>query len=65
MAYIMEGGNNGMTKSYVDAFLMENGLPIYAVNSGYKGDVTIDLQKEGRDGRLQLFVFGESTVVVN
>ena len=45
--------------------LMENGLPIYAVNSGYKGDVTIDLQKEGRDGRLQLFVFGESTVVVN
>jgi len=65
MAYIMEGGNNGMTKSYVDAFLMENGLPIYAANSGYKGDVTIDRQKEGRDGRLQLFVYGESTVVVN
>lgn len=65
MAYIMEGGNNGMTKSYVDAFLMENGLPIYAANSGYKGDVTIDQQKEGRDGRLQLFLFGESTVLVN
>lgn len=65
MAYIMEGGNNGMTKSYVDAFLMENGLPIYAANSGYKGDVTIDQQKEGRDGRLQLFLFGESTVLCN
>lgn len=65
MAYILEGGNNGMTKSYVDAFLMENGLPIYASNSGYKGDVKIDLQKEGRDGRLQLFLCGETTVMTN
>lgn len=65
MAYIEEGGNNGMTKSYVDAFLMENGLPIYAAGSGYKGDVTIDDQQSGRDGRLQLFVYGESTVVNN
>ena len=65
MAYILEGGNNGMTKSYVDAFLMENGLPIYASNSGYQGDVTIDQQKAGRDGRLQLFLFGESTVLTN
>ena len=65
MAYINEGGNNGMTKSYVDAFLMANGLPIYAANSGYKGDVTIDQQKADRDGRLQLFVFGESTVLNN
>ena len=65
MAYIMEGGNNGMTKSYVDAFLMDNGLPIYASNSGYKGDVTIDQQKAGRDNRLQLFLFGESTVLTN
>ena len=44
---------------------MENGLPIYAANSGYKGDKSIDLQKENRDGRLQLFLFSESTVLNN
>lgn len=65
MPYIQDGGNNGVTKSYVDAFLMENGLPIYAANSGYKGDVTIDQQKTNRDGRLQLFLFGETTLTAN
>jgi len=60
-AYIAYGGNNGMTKSCVDAFLMSNGLPIYAANSGYKGDETIDMQKEGRDGRLRLFLFSEGS----
>ena len=65
LSYILEGGNNGMTKSYVDAFLMANGLPIYAANSGYQGDETIDQQKAGRDGRLQLFVFGESMLTHN
>lgn len=63
--YIQQGGNNGVTKSYVDAFLMENGLPIYAASSGYKGDLTIDDQKTNRDGRLQLFLFGETTVLTN
>ena len=63
--YLQEGGNNGMTKSYVDAFLMANGLPIYAANSGYQGDETIDQQKADRDGRLQLFVFGESMLTHN
>ena len=61
MSYLLEGGNNGMTKSFVDAFLMDNGLPIYASHSGYKGDVSIDAQKTDRDGRLQLFIFGETT----
>lgn len=65
LPYIQEGGNNGMTKSYVDAFLMKNGLPIYASNSGYKGDETIDLQKTNRDDRLQLFVFGENDLLAN
>lgn len=63
--YIQEGGNNGMTKSYVDAYLMANGLPIYAAGSGYQGDETIDLQMTDRDGRLQLFLFGESTILRN
>lgn len=40
-------------------FLMENGLPWYASNSGFKGDSRIQEEKEGRDQRLQLFLFGE------
>lgn len=37
--YISTRANdNGYTKSYVDNFLMENGLPIYDPNSGYYGD---------------------------
>ena len=56
-SYIREGGACGPTRSHVDGFLMPNGLPIYAADSGYKGDETLDLQQEGRDERLQLFVF--------
>ncbi len=56
-SYIREGGACGPTRSHVDGFLMANGLPIYAADSGYKGDETLDLQQEGRDERLQLFVF--------
>jgi hypothetical protein len=63
--YIYGGGNNGATKSFIDAFLMANGLPIYATGSGYEGDETIDKQKTGRDERLRLFVFGESDVKGN
>lgn len=57
--YIRGGGNNGLTKGYIDSYLMQNGLPIYAGGSGYKGDKTIDELKTNRDARLQLFVFGE------
>ena len=65
LSYILEGGNNGMTKSYVDAYLMANGLPIYAAGSGYQGDVTIKQQVAGRDGRLQLFLFNEDMMLYN
>ncbi|MEG1616718.1 MAG: RagB/SusD family nutrient uptake outer membrane protein [Bacteroidales bacterium] len=58
--YVRNGADVGLTKGYVDSYLMKNGLPIYANNSGYKGDVSIDLQKTDRDPRLQLFVCGES-----
>lgn len=58
--YVRNGSNTGLTKGYVDSYLMQNGLPIYADNSGYKGDETIDQQKTARDSRLQLFVCGES-----
>ncbi|MCC8153878.1 MAG: RagB/SusD family nutrient uptake outer membrane protein [Tannerellaceae bacterium] len=62
--YIYRGGNTGATKSAIDAFLLKNGLPIYA-SSDYQGDQTIDEQKTNRDGRLQLFVFGESDLIDN
>ena len=62
--YLQEGGNNGMTKSYVDAFLMADGMPIYA-SADYQGDETIKQQVAGRDGRLQLFVFNEDMMLYN
>lgn len=54
------GGNMGYTRSMVEAFTMKNGLPIYAPDSGYKGDVTLENMKENRDDRLQLFVAAPS-----
>ena len=59
-AYIASSGGIGLLKGYVESFLMANGLPIYAAGSGYHGDETLDNVKADRDGRLQLFVFGES-----
>lgn len=50
------GGNTGYTKGFVESFLMENGLPIYAVGSGYKGDDSVNVVKELRDDRLKLFM---------
>lgn len=55
----------GLSRGLVESFLMKNGKPIYAAGSGYKGDVTIDDLKSGRDERLQLFLFGETTVLNN
>lgn len=46
----------GATRGLVDGFLMANGLPIYANNSGYAGDQTIADVRKGRDSRLSLFL---------
>ena len=46
----------GTTKSMVDAFLMSNGLPIYAAGSGYGGDTNLNSIKDGRDSRAYLFI---------
>lgn len=61
--YIYRGGNMGVTKGFVDGFLMKDGSPIYA-SKLYKGDATIMEAKTGRDERLQLFVVGEEDVKV-
>jgi len=46
----------GTTRGMVDGFLMANGLPIYAQNSGYLGDDSAAVAKKNRDGRLWLFL---------
>ena len=46
----------GTTRGMVDGFLMANGLPIYAQNSGYLGDDSAAVAKKYRDGRLWLFL---------
>lgn len=46
----------GITKSMVDAFIMKDGLPIYAAGSGYQGDVDILKITEGRDPRAEIFI---------
>lgn len=46
----------GITKSMVDAFVMANGLPIYAAGSGYAGDADLLKVTEDRDSRAQIFI---------
>ena len=45
------GGNTGYTRSMVESYLMEDGLPIYA-SSRYQGDDTYEHLFEYRDGRM-------------
>lgn len=61
-AYIFSGGNNGMLKSFVDCFVMQDGTPYYN-SEDYKGDKTIMDVKDKRDPRLQLFVLGEKDML--
>jgi len=46
----------GMTRALVESFVMKNGLPIYAANSGYKGDDYIEDVPVDRDDRLRLWL---------
>ena len=45
----------GTTKSMVDAFVMESGIPIYA-SALYPGDADLLRVTEGRDSRARLFI---------
>ncbi len=51
-AYLRSGGGCGLTRAAVNTFLMANGQPIYADNSGYHGDVTPYDEVTDRDSRL-------------
>lgn len=60
---LRSGNDYGLTKGYVDGFLMKNGLPWYAANSGYHGDKTIQDVKADRDERLQLFLVDPTNLI--
>lgn len=47
---------NGLTRGYVDNFLLDNGKPIYADPARYAGDNYIADVRKNRDGRLWLFL---------
>lgn len=61
---VKTGCNDGYTRTFTESFLMKDGLPIYA-SSDYQGDETLDQVKAGRDERLQLFMWGESNLVIS
>ena len=65
--YMYSGGNSGYTKQFEHTFLMKNGLPIYAEESGYAGDDYIADTKVNRDERWQLFMMapGQAKAVEN
>lgn len=60
--YLRVGGNSGFSRQFVETFLMQNGLPIYASGSEYKGDKYVDDTRQGRDERLQLFMMKRNEV---
>lgn len=66
-AWVQSGSNNGLLKTYIESFLMKDGLPWYAASKEvpYEGDQTLDAVKANRDDRLQLFVFSESNFLPN
>lgn len=47
---------NGLTRGYVESFLLDNGQPIYADPARYAGDEYIADVRKNRDGRLWLFL---------
>lgn len=57
------GDNEGYTRQFVESFLYKDGMPSYAPGKTFD-DTSIDAIKEGKDERLQLFVWGESTPTV-
>jgi hypothetical protein len=60
--YLYHGGQTGYTEQFEKAFLMENGLPWYASDSGYAGDDLINDTKIDRDWRWRLFMLGPGDV---
>ena len=51
-SFLRSGGGCNLTRAAVNTFLMANGLPIYAEDSGYRGDSVGFYEFWGRDSRL-------------
>jgi hypothetical protein len=51
-AYLKSGGGCGVSRAAVQSYLMSNGLPWYAENSGFTTDLTSYEEFQGRDSRL-------------
>lgn len=51
-ALLRSGGGCNLTRAAVNTFLMTNGLPIYAEESGYMSDTVSYYEFQGRDPRL-------------
>jgi starch-binding outer membrane protein, SusD/RagB family len=64
-----DGGSNGYTRQFVDNFLMQDGMPVYASSASlpYKGDDYVQDVKVNRDWRLRLFMRapGEKKIFFN
>lgn len=46
----------GITKSMLDAFVMSNGIPIYAAGNEYNGDADLKKITLNRDSRAEIFI---------
>ncbi len=46
------GSGYGLSKDFIESFLMKNGTPIYNNGSGYKGDDNLEVEIANRDPRL-------------
>ena len=46
------GSGYGLSKDFIESFLMKNGTPIYNNGSGYKGDDSLEVEIANRDPRL-------------
>ncbi len=58
MELTRNGGGSGWTRGMVNSFLMRNGLPVYANNSGYSEEWEkqgVNKTLEGRDSRISIF----------
>lgn len=64
-AYLRGGGGCGLTRAAVNTYLMANGLPIYAAESGYGGDSQGWREFDNRDNRLSMTVRAPGVKVVN
>lgn len=65
MQMMRNGGNTGWTRGMVNSFLMRNGLPIYAANSGYDPNWEnqgIKATLQDRDSRIQIFTKNDESV---